>query len=277
MTARIGIMQGRLVPPVNGKIQAFPAAGWRDEFPAAQSAGLAAIEWIYDVGCKEVNPICTDAGIAEMEALSQEHNVKVRSLCADYFMSEPLLKGTSSEHERRLREWAWLIERCQRAGISRIVLPFVDNSKVETADEISELIAFLKSAIGDAVNHGLEIHLESSLAPERLAGVLQAANHSALKVNYDSGNSASLGFDADEEFAAYGERVGSVHIKDRVRGGSTVTLGKGDADFDKLMRNLKSVGYGGDYILQVARGTPGDEINWARRNREFSEQLLARV
>ena len=37
-----------------------------------------------------------------------------------------------------------------------------------------------------------------------------------IKVNYDSGNSASLGYDPTDEFAAYGERVGSVHIKDRV-------------------------------------------------------------
>jgi sugar phosphate isomerase/epimerase len=37
-----------------------------------------------------------------------------------------------------------------------------------------------------------------------------------------------------EEFAAYGERVGSFHIKDRVRGGKTVPLGQGDTDFASL-------------------------------------------
>ena len=45
----IGIMQGRLVPPVKGRIQAFPSERWRDEFALAQQAGLQAIEWIYDL------------------------------------------------------------------------------------------------------------------------------------------------------------------------------------------------------------------------------------
>ncbi|MEW6092427.1 MAG: sugar phosphate isomerase/epimerase, partial [Chloroflexota bacterium] len=66
-----------------------------------------------------------------------------------------------------------------------------------------------------------------------------------------------------------GQRVGSVHIKDRLLGGGTVPLGTGDADFLALFESLKTVGYAGDYILQVARGKPGDEVNWTRRNREF--------
>ena len=32
MLPSIGIMQGRLVPPVKGRIQAFPSERWRDEF-----------------------------------------------------------------------------------------------------------------------------------------------------------------------------------------------------------------------------------------------------
>jgi hexulose-6-phosphate isomerase len=90
-----------------------------------------------------------------------------------------------------------------------------------------------------------------------------------LKVNYDSGNSSSLGYAPREEFAAYGERVGSVHIKDRLLGASTVPLGTGDADFPALAEGLKKVDYKGDFILQVARGASEDEVAWARRNREF--------
>ena len=32
-------------------------------------------------------------------------------------------------------------------------------------------------------------------------------------VNYDIGNSASLGFPSKEEFAAYGDKITDVHIK----------------------------------------------------------------
>ena len=94
---------------------------------------------------------------------------------------------------------------------------------------------------------------------------------SRVKVNYDSGNSASLGYDAGEEFAAYGSHIGSVHIKDRVRGGGTVPLGEGNADFPKLLKNLEAIGYGGPMILQVARSEPGRETEWAIHNRQIVE------
>jgi hexulose-6-phosphate isomerase len=52
-------------------------------------------------------------------------------------------------------------------------------------------------------------------------------------------------------------------------GASTVPLGTGDADFPALEESLKKVAYKGDFILQVARGASGDEVAWARQNREF--------
>jgi hexulose-6-phosphate isomerase len=93
-----------------------------------------------------------------------------------------------------------------------------------------------------------------------------------VKVNYDSGNSASLGYRPDEEFAAYGSRIGSVHIKDRQRGGGTVPLGSGDADLPAVFAGLKALGYRGDLILQVARGAVGDEVAWASANRAFVQR-----
>jgi hexulose-6-phosphate isomerase len=95
-----------------------------------------------------------------------------------------------------------------------------------------------------------------------------------IRVNYDSGNSASLGHAPREEWAAYGPRIGSVHIKDRVRNGGTVPLGTGDADFRALFEAIRAVGYGGPWVLQVARGTSGDEVSWARKNRAFLLDLL---
>ena len=45
---RIGFMQGRLSPQVDGKIQAFPWQHWRDEFPAAQKLNIPLMEWTLD-------------------------------------------------------------------------------------------------------------------------------------------------------------------------------------------------------------------------------------
>ena len=51
----------------------------------------------------------------------------------------------------------------------------------------------------------MELHLETSLNPQRFAELLAKVPHPMLKVNYDSGNSSSLGYHPRDEFAAYGE------------------------------------------------------------------------
>jgi len=148
----------------------------------------------------------------------------------------------------------------------------VDASRIETDDEFESVISTLGRILPMAERTGIEIHLETSLPPARFAALLERLPHPLLKANYDSGNSSSLGYHPREEFAAYGSRVGSVHIKDRLRGGGTVPLGRGDADFPALAESLRAVNYRGDFILQVARVDPSDAVNWARQNRAFVEK-----
>jgi L-ribulose-5-phosphate 3-epimerase len=265
----IAIMQGRLVPPTNGKIQCFPRERWRDEFALAASAGLEAIEWIYDLYGADVNPIATDEGLAEINRLSTAHDVVVRSVCADVFMDKPLLRTTKPEIDERTEMLVWLLGRCAMLGAERVVLPFVDASRIDSDAELGDVVGVLSSLLPDLERTGVELHLETSLSPDRFADLLARLPHSMVKVNYDSGNSSSLGYHPFDEFAAYGNRVGSVHIKDRVSGGGTVPLQSGDADFEALFQCLDRAAYQGDFVLQVARGDPGDEVDWARRNREF--------
>src|SRR5271154_3595641 len=90
---RIGIMQGRLVPPENGRIQSFPHKRWRDEFALARAAGIEYIEWIVDSSSLDVNPIFTIAGRKEMAELKQEYGIDTPAICADWFMEHPLREG----------------------------------------------------------------------------------------------------------------------------------------------------------------------------------------
>ena len=76
-------MQGRLVPPLDGRIQCFPRMNWADEFESAARAGIDTIEWIYDEFGADVNPIATDEGINSIQELSALHGVDVVSVCAD--------------------------------------------------------------------------------------------------------------------------------------------------------------------------------------------------
>jgi L-ribulose-5-phosphate 3-epimerase len=265
----IGIIQGRLIPPIENRIQCFPRERWADEFELASLAGLDCIEWIYDRYGADVNPLATDAGVDKLLDLSRFHKVKILSICADYFMEKPLVRASQADLDDRLQTLFWLLERGRLIGINRMVIPFVDASRIETQDEYNSVIEILQRILPVAEKTGIEIHLETSLDPAGFAELLARLPHPLLKVNYDSGNSASLGYAPREEFSAYGERVGSVHIKDRRLGSSTVPLGMGDTDFTALEEGLRNIAYNGDFILQVARGTSGDEVAWAKQNREF--------
>jgi len=274
---KIGIMQGRLVPPTEGRFQSFPRTRWAEEFTLAAEAGLASIEWIYDLFGADDNPLADDAGLSRMQRLCDDGDVKVVSMCADYFMDLPLVRVDGDELKARLETLTWLLGRAQRAGIRHVVLPFVDASRIDTDADFRQVIHSLHSLFPVAERTNVELHLETSLPPSRFADLLAELPHPLLKVNYDSGNSASLGYRVGEEFAAYGDRIGSVHIKDRVRGGGTVPLGSGNADFPALFAELNRLEYQGNFVLQVARGEPGHEVSLARNNASFVAGHLQQI
>ena len=273
----IGVMQGRLLPPEADRFQCFPRERWAEEFELAPRCSLDSIEWIYDVWGQDVNPIFLEGGEQDLRTLAQRHGIAVVSLCADYFMDRPLIRIDAHERRDRTQHLSWLISRCQKFGITRIVLPFVDNSAIRSQAERQEVIGVLADMLSFAATQGVEIHLEASLPPREFAELLEKLPASNLRVNYDTGNSASLGYAVHEELAAYGERIGSVHIKDRIRGGSTVPLGHGHADIKALLAGLNRLGYSGDLILQVARGEAGHEVEWVGHNRKIVNGYLEEV
>ncbi len=270
---KIGIMQGRLLPPIGEAIQRFPRDGWKKEFPLAAEAGLSSIEWIYEVYAEELNPISTDAGIEQIKEASESTGVAVESVCADYFMGRPFLRVTPAACEERMADLEWLIARCEKLGARRIILPFVDTAKIENEAEIAEVIAIVESVLPAAEDAEVELHLETSLPPKDFGSLLTQVRHPLVKANYDTGNSASLGYDPFDEFAAYGNRIGSVHIKDRIRDGGTVPLGQGATKFEEVFTLLRKVKYERGFILQTARDAVGSEVAWATDNRNLVEAL----
>jgi L-ribulose-5-phosphate 3-epimerase len=272
----LGIMQGRLSPPEDGRFQSFPRQSWRQEIARARAAGLAYIEWIHDEYGRSANPIFSAAGLAEMDALKLEYGIATPALCGDWFMDFPLIRCTAEEQAERELHLRELIPIAARIGARKMVLPFVDHSKMTTSEEKQSVREILRRALPVAEEHGVELHLEADFGPEEFTAFLARIEHPMLKVNWDSGNSSGLGFVATEEFAAYGHRIGSVHLKDRYRkpGGGIETrpLGTGSADFDDVFRAIRGIGYAGGLTLQVARGADGDEVEFIRGQIDFVKQ-----
>ena len=268
-----GVMQRRLSPPEDGRFQSFPRNSWREELPRARAAGFDYIEWIHDEYGRTANPIFTPEGRTELAARKQQYGIETPAVCGDWFMDFPFVRCTAQQREERERHLHELVAIAAEIGARRLVLPFVDQSRIENEAEKQIALAVLEHALPQAHRHGVELHLEADFNPQDFAAFLGRLEDPFLKVNWDSGNSSGLGYIASEEFAAYGDRLGSVHIKDRYRkpegGIETRPLGTGSADFDDVFRALHHIGYAGGVTLQVARAKENDEVAFLRGQLDF--------
>jgi hexulose-6-phosphate isomerase len=260
----IGFMQGRLSPQVNGRIQAFPAGHWREEFALAEAHGFPLMEWTIDAEELAENPLMSPGGREEIRALEKRHGVKVASLTADCFMQEPFFKAAGSETDRRFAALQALLEACAELRLGYIVLPLVDNGRVETPDQARRL----REGLAALEAGPTKIIFESDFAPADLAQFIAGYPAERFGVNYDIGNSASLGYDPVAEIGAYAARIDNVHVKDRVLGGTTVPLGEGNANLPLVFQLLTRFGYRGDLVLQTARAANGDHTGALIRYRD---------
>ena len=266
---RIGFMQGRLSPQIDGKIQAFPWQFWENEFVIAHDAEFELIEWTLDQDRMYENPLLLPTGQQRIRELSNASGLRVSSLTGDCFMQAPFWKAQEGERGSLLKHLQSILDACAVVGIRYVVVPLVDNGRLENDAQRESLLAGLLPLSPWLQQNQVEIVFESDFQPDALARLMTLLPDSSFGINYDIGNSASLGFDPAAEIRAYGNRIRNVHVKDRLRGGTTVPLGTGNADFPLVFRELARIAYQGDFILQTARAKDGEHLDALIRYRQM--------
>lgn len=251
-------MQGRLSPLVDGRIQAFPWQFWQDEFSLAEQLGFGAMEWTLDQERLYENPLLTATGQSKIQQLCKRHGINIPSLTGDCFMQAPFWKAPAEERAVLERDFIAVAKACRAGGISLIVVPLVDNGRLDNRDQEEQLIRFLQAHAEFFSSNQLQVVFESDFNPTELARFIDRLDPALFGINYDIGNSAAFGYIPAEEFAAYGHRILNVHVKDRVLGGTTVPLGTGNADFETVFKEFGRMNYQGNFILQTARATNHD-------------------
>lgn len=268
-----GIMQGRLTPSKGRGIQFFPFDNWSREFELCSEIGFDEIEWIFDYDKYEENPLWTAEGIGRIKNIISSTGVNINSICFDYFMRRPFYKQSGIDQESVRQENVDFIKHILDAMVeidaTLLEIPMVDDSSVQNDDEKKLIVDFLQEILLLVDNTDVLVGCETDMSPEIFLGFLDEINHERIRANYDSGNSSGLGYDHEEEIHSLGRYVANVHIKDRVYKGTTVELGTGSADFDKLFCALNDIGYSGSIILQAARSEDGTEVDNLRSQLEF--------
>ncbi|WP_162653338.1 sugar phosphate isomerase/epimerase family protein [Lentilitoribacter sp. Alg239-R112] len=255
MKQNIGFMQGRLSPIIDGKIQAFPTKHWQQEFKQAQDIGLQLIEWTLDQTGLHENPFLTQHGQEEIRSLCKQHLVTIPSVTGDCFMQAPFWKANGTERKSLQRDFISIANASSALGVQYIVVPLVDGGRLERRSEEDLLISFLTDQTAFFAKTNLKIVFESDFTANDLARFIDRFPATYFGINYDTGNSAALGYDHKAEFEAYGDRILNVHIKDRVLGGTTVPLGEGATNYEVIFDQLAAIDYQGNYILQTARAS----------------------
>ncbi len=254
----LGIMQGRLLPKYKGQFQAHPKNYWHEEFNLASNLGFTHIEFILDFDDYLENPLLNDNGLALIKKKIAIENVKVKSVCADFYMNSPIFVDDNEKELMNLEVLKKLIKNCSILGAKEIVLPLVDNSSIiNSQKKRGNTILFLQKIKNILAEYNTNICLETDLPPQDFLKLINDLNFPYFKINYDTGNSASMGYDFKEELKTYAQYITNIHIKDRVLNGGSVMLGTGSCKFSEFFSYLKKKNFSGIMILQAYRSNDG--------------------
>jgi len=269
---KIGIMQGRLLPRYKNRYQSHPVNYWQAEFYIAKELGFSQIEFIFDYDNYQDNPLMSKEGIRNIKAISKQTGVKVKSICADYFMEAPFHSEHKKQSEKILKE---LILNVKELNIIDIVIPCVDQSSIKSNNNMKSFVSSIHKILPTAEKYNVNINFETDLNPKKFKKLLCSFDSKYIKVNYDIGNSSSLGYDPKEEFEAYGEYISDLHIKDRILGGGSVKLGTGNVNFKMVFKLLKSYKFNGNIIMQAARDDSyTDDLKFVKSQKDFLNKYI---
>ena len=274
LTARLGIMQGRLIPSATGALDAPPGDRWREEFALAQSLGLNHIELVAERAFHADNPIWTADGRAELRTLADEHGVEISSLCMNEPLDTPIdTVGFARELAPRLRAVV------EDLPIDTIVIPLLDASdptghdhqgRVDL-DPSRDALFVLHTRVAPT---GARIAVETNLSADRARNLVVPAGD--LGICYDVGNASAAGFDPAEELRSLDELVWHVHAKDKDEHGNNVRFGFGRVNFSRVGGALRDIGYEGLVTMEAVRGDdPVDTAERHIRRLQLAEKLLA--
>lgn len=267
---KIGFMQGRLSPIINGRTQAFPFGSWQKEFEIASMNGFDLIEWTIDSVKFFENPLMSLDGRLKILELCRQYGIRIPSVTCDYFMENPPWLIGSNALKQNIVE---ILAGMNKIGAKLLIIPLVDNASLKESRRLKVTRIFFESIVRHLQISDIRVAFETDLDPKHFAGFISDFDHRHFGINYDIGNSASLNYDPEKEFESYGERILNVHIKDRKIGGKTLPLGQGDADFLKVFRELRINNYHGNLILQTARASDNNHVKCLVEFREFTEKF----
>jgi len=267
---KIGVMQGRLSRQSRYKIQSFPWKNWHKEFKILNQNNFRYLEWTIDFYNFYKNNIFTK--YKKILYLKKKYKIKINSITCDCFMEKPFWRKKNEKYETYFQN---LVKAAKQIGIKYIIIPLVDNGSIRNSQEEKRLFFLLKKNLLHIKKNKVQILFEVDFNPPKVLKFIKKLDQIFFGINYDTGNSASLGYDLVQEFSMYGKYIKNIHLKDRILNGSSVRLGKGDANFKIFFQQITKIKYKGVLIFQTARAKKfKKDLEEILKNRSYIKKFL---
>lgn len=232
MLRNLGIMQGRLTEWDSFNPQQFPWISWENEFHLARKYGIAFIEWMFNSEDYYRNPIWIKAGIKKIKLNIDNTGILVSSICANFYMDNPIWGHKNLEILNQL------LENADKIGAKAVIIPLFGRSYSKQKDQLEKVFQELYSR-----NRAFEIDIlvEADLTVGELMNYECYFHKSGLKICYDIGNAVGNKHDVCRELEELKAReiLGEIHLKDKNEQGNSVHLGTGMAEFKKYFSVLE--------------------------------------
>lgn len=269
---KIGIMQGRLSERPYPALQDFPKKTWEEEFVYAKEIGLDSIEWLFKSVDYKQNPIWTFSGREEIKKIIKKTGIKVDSLCADYFLEKPFFNPEGYKLEDNILILKELIKNAADIGVNLILIPVLEEAEIQSESD-EEILCIVVNAVSEELEkYNMRLGLETELKSEDYLRLIEKINNKNVGIYYDAGNCASKGYDMYNDMIVLKDYIFNIHVKDRIKNGPSVFLGKGDTNFKEGIPYLVKNNFKGKFILQTYY--EDDYIGIAKENYKYIKSLI---
>jgi sugar phosphate isomerase/epimerase len=207
--------------------------------------------------CDHVPFVPDERAVEQVAGTVIASGLQVRSINGDIGdLNVPLGDGPRAGRQAHL---ASLVALAVATDARALVLPCgaIDHTPVETLEADIALVADeLTAAAGTAASRGVELWTES-LHLHRLCCDLERAQMLAdrlpdnVGIVMDFSHVVASGGDPVEFIDRFGPRIAHVHIRDAVPGMINLSVGNGQVDFARGLKQLAMARYGGHFSLEL--------------------------
>jgi L-ribulose-5-phosphate 3-epimerase len=247
---KYGVMEGFRMHSSQTEYGLNPDGDRTSIFPKARELGFHGVELGIGLNYRE-DSLWTGRGEARqaIKLEARRTGVEAASICLHLLnYDEHSPASGNAEHRKAGREIIRnAVEACAHIGASVILVPFFGTAALKSEKQTQRLIDEMKGLSPVAEERGVCLALETSLEAPQLVRVIESIGSDHVKAYFDTGNTASKGFDVAREITALGGLIAQVHVKDH----PSRTLGEGSIEFSGVIAALEDAGFDGYLVLET--------------------------